>query len=694
MNDRLQLIAIDSIYWCKQFYHLFQSLHPTLFSRPMQVAPFGSWKSPITAETIVANAVGLSSIVIDGTDIYWLESRPQEGGRNAIVRLKASGKVEEVTPPDYNVRSRVHEYGGGAYTVFDGHVYFSNDRDGCICSQNLNSPNPKWVQNLTQTTNIRYADLCFDRRHQRIICVREDHEEGTLEPSNSLISISITNPLDIQVIASGHDFYAAPRLSADGHKLSWLSWNHPNMPWDGTNLFVADLHEDDGSLGSPKLVAGGQKESIFQPQWSGDGMLYFISDRSGWGNLYRWNGDRVEALCPLEAEFGMPQWVFGMSTYAFVDEHHLVCAYSKHGLWRLGLFNTTSKKLTRLNVPFTDVSSVKVQAKSVVCIAANPVESAAIVKIDLLTEEKTIVKRSQQLAVDPAYISQPKALSFPTANGLKAYAFYYPPTNPDYRGPSGQKPPLLVKSHGGPTAASSSQLNLRTQYWTSRGFAVIDVNYRGSTGYGRAYRQSLEGQWGVADVDDCCNAAKYLAGKGLVDSRRMAISGGSAGGYTTLCALVFRDVFKAGASYYGVSDLVALARETHKFESRYHDRLVAPYPAGAAIYQSRSPINFTHQLSCPAIFFQGLEDRVVPANQAEKMVEALKSKGVPVAYVSFPTEGHGFRQAATIQRALTGEYYFYSRVFDFEPAEAIEPIPISHPSIATESSTLPPYSQL
>jgi dipeptidyl aminopeptidase/acylaminoacyl peptidase len=641
----------------------------------MQAAPYGSWRSPITAETIVSDSIGLSSIVVDGTDIYWLESRPQETGRSAIVRQRSDGKIEEITPAGYSVRSRVHEYGGAAYTVYNGHVYFSNASDGSIYTQDLNSDRPQHVQNITETTKTRYADLIFAPRDQRIICVREEHDEAALEPLNTIVGISITNSLDVQVLAGGNDFYASPALSPDGHKLAWLSWNHPNLPWDGTNLQIADITVD-GALAGTRLIAGGPKESIFQPQWSPDGVLYFISDRSDWGNIYRWNGKDCEPIAPMMAEFGMPQWVFGMSTYAFADKHRIVCTYSQDGTWRMALINLLSQRITPLNTRYTDISGVRTQGKSIVCLAASPTQATAVVKIDLISEAKQVIKKSTALELDLNYLSQPQAIEFPTTNHAVAYGFYYPPTNPDYRGEPGELPPLLVKIHGGPTAATSNQLNLRTQYWTSRGFGVMDVNYGGSTGYGREYRQRLEAQWGVVDVDDCCNAAKYLAAAGMVDGNRMAISGSSAGGYTALCALTFRDVFKAGASYYGISDLIALTKETHKFESRYNDRLISPYPAGAAIYQARSPIHFTHQISCPIIFFQGMEDKVVPPNQAEMIVNALNFKGLPIAYVTFPTEGHGFRQAETIKRALTGEFYFYSRIFGFQSADAIDPVEI------------------
>lgn len=449
------------------------------------------------------------------------------------------------------------------------------------------------------------------------------------------------------------------------------------MPWDGTELWVADVQED-GSVTNPVRVAGGVDESIFQPEWSPAGELHFISDRSGWWNLYRWREDGIEALCPMEAEFGLPQWGFGMSTYAFESADRIVCAYIEQGFSKLAVLDKTTGELEKIESPFTRIDGVRAAPGRAVFIAASPTEAARIVRFDLDNRRFETLRRSSELTIDPEYISAPQAVEFPTEDGLTAHAFYYPPRNPDFIAPENERPPLLVMSHGGPTAATSPTLRLSIQYWTSRGVAVLDVNYGGSAGYGREYRERLTGRWGVVDVDDCVNGAKYLTERGLVDGGRLAITGGSAGGYTTLCALTFRDAFKAGASHYGVSDLEALEVDTHKFESRYTHKLVAPYPERADLYRERSPIHHTNLLSAPVIFFQGLEDKIVPPNQAEMMVNALRAKGLPVAYITFEGEQHGFRQAANIKRALDGELYFYSRVFGFELADAVEPVPIEN----------------
>ncbi|NEP57720.1 MAG: S9 family peptidase [Symploca sp. SIO2G7] len=638
-----------------------------------QQIAYGSWKSPITSDLIVAGTIRMGGVVLDGEDTYWIEGRPAEAGRNVIVQKTSDGQLTDMTPAPFNARTRVHEYGGGAVAVQQGTIYFSNFADQRLYQQNPGSePQP-----LTPEAKACYADGIIDSLRGRLICVREDHSDGSKEPVNSLVSInlSLASPKSgiekVQVIASGSDFYSSPCLSPDNSRLAWLSWNHPNMPWDGTQLWVAEIQED-GTLGEAQLVAGGVDESIFQPQWSPTGILYFVSDRTGWWNLYRWqpsNGGEVEPLWEMAAEFGLPQWVFGMTTYGFESENRLICTYSQEGISYLASLDLQTKQLEVIETPYTSISSVQVTSGRAVFIAGSATKPTAVVQLNLATGEITLLRKSTELEINPGYLSTPQAIAFPTENGLTAYGFFYPPQNQDYQAPTGEKPPLVVKSHGGPTAATSSTFNLKIQYWTSRGFALLDVNYGGSTGYGREYRERLKGKWGIVDVDDCVNGAKYLAEQGLVDGERLAIAGGSAGGYTTLAALTFRDVFKAGASYYGVSDLEALAKDTHKFESRYLDGLIGPYPERKDLYKERSPIYFTDQLSCPVIFFQGLEDKIVPPNQAEMMVEALKAKGLPVAYVAYEGEQHGFRRAENIKRTLDGEFYFYSRIFNFEPAE-------------------------
>jgi dipeptidyl aminopeptidase/acylaminoacyl peptidase len=640
-----------------------------------QISRYGSWKSPITSDLIVSGTIGLGQIAIDGEDVYWVETRPQEKGRYVVVKLPPDGRTVEVTPNPFNARTRVHEYGGGGFTVGAGVIYFSNFADQRLYSFD-GAENP---QAITPEAEMRYADGVIDRRRSRMICVREDHSAPGREAVNSIVGIPLSGSGSQVTLAGGADFYSSPRLNPDGSRLAWLQWSHPNMPWDGTELWVADV-QGDGSVTNPVRVAGGVYESIFQPEWSPAGELHFISDRSGWWNLYRWREDGIEALCPMEAEFGFPQWGFGMSTYAFESANRIVCAYIEHGFSKLAVLDRKTGELEKIESPFTRIDGVRAAPGQAVFIAASPTETASIVRFDLDNRRFETLRRSSELTIDPEYISAPQAVEFPTEDGLTAHAFFYPPRNRDFIAPENERPPLLVMSHGGPTAATSPTLRLSIQYWTSRGVAVLDVNYGGSTGYGREYRERLSGRWGVVDVDDCVNGARYLAERGLVDGGRLAITGGSAGGYTTLCALTFRDAFKAGASHYGVSDLEALEVDTHKFESRYTHKLVAPYPERADLYRERSPIHHTNMLSAPVIFFQGLEDKIVPPNQAEMMVNALRAKGLPVAYITFEGEQHGFRQASNIKRALDGELYFYSRVFGFELADAVEPVQIENMS--------------
>jgi dipeptidyl aminopeptidase/acylaminoacyl peptidase len=640
-------------------------------------APYGSWKSPITSDLIVSEVVGLSQPAIDGEEIIWIETRPSEGGRNVIVRRDAGGLISDVIPAPFNARTRVHEYGGGDYVAREAAVYFSNFADQQVYLKlGAGEPRP-----ITAAVEMRYADHVYDPQRNRLISIREDHSTAGSEPRNTIVSIEVARAADQrggQVLVHGNDFYSSPRLSPDGSRLAWLTWNHPHMPWDGTELWLGEFGAD-GTLRDSRRVAGGLAESIFQPEWSPGGMLYFVSDRSGWWNLNRLNvAGEVEAICGRQAEFAMPQWIFGMSSYAFESPEQIVCSYIEKGTANLAVIDTRAGELLRVESPYTDIQYLRASPGQVVFRGGSPSKPSSIVRLDLSAKRFEVLRPSMKVSIDEGYIAQPEALEFPTAVGLTAYGFFYPPKNLAYRALDDERPPLLVKSHGGPTSAASTALSLAIQYFTSRGIAVLDVNYGGSTGYGRKYRERLKDQWGIVDVDDCVNGARYLVERGAVDANRFAISGGSAGGYTTLCALTFRDTFKAGASYYGVSDVEALAKDTHKFESRYLDGLIGPYPETRDLYVGRSPIHFTEQLSCPVIFFQGLEDKVVPPSQAQAMVDALRAKGLPVAYIEFAGEQHGFRQAKNIKRALDGEIYFYARVFGFDLADEVEPVEIEN----------------
>ncbi len=643
----------------------------------MTTLPYGTWPSPISAELIASDAVGLSEPRLDGADCYWLEQRPTEGGRSVLVRRGADGMETDVTPDGFNVRTRVHEYGGGAYAVTDGTVFFANFTDQRVYRQTLDGSG----QPLTPAAALRYADFAVDAPRQRLIAVREDHRDPNAEPVNTLVQIdwqdATANTDGGRVLVSGDDFYSSPRLSPDGTQLAWLSWNHPDMPWDSASLWLARI-ADDGTLHDHVHIAGGAAESVCQPEWSPDGVLHFISDRNGWWNLYRWQDETCIALRKSTVDFGIPHWVFGQSTYAFLDAKTLLCVYTDNGAWQLAILDILSGLISELETPYSEFHGLRVAAGRVLCVVGAPNLDTAVAQIDPDTGTVEILRHASHSTLDPGMLSLPEAITYPSANGRTAQALYYAPRNSGCTAPPDELPPLIVRGHGGPTAMSSTALHLGIQYWTSRGFAVLDVNYTGSSGFGRAYREALNGQWGVIDVEDCVYGARYLVAQGLADVERLAIRGGSAGGYTALCALTFHKLFKAGASLYGVSDLETLARDTHKFESRYLERLVGPYPAQRELYRARSPIDHVDQLNAPVIFLQGSEDKVVPPDQARHLVDALRDKGLPVAYLLFDGEGHGFRQAANITRAIEAELYFYGKVFGFTPADPLPPVVIDN----------------
>jgi len=640
-------------------------------------SPCGAWTSPITAAVVAAGSTPLSSVLIDGGDIYWLAGRASEGGRNTLLRRRAGSDVaEELTPAPCNVRTRVHEYGGGAAFASQGTVWFSHFADNSIYRVRPGeAPQP-----LSAGGPLRWADFVLDDLRCRLIGVREDHSAGATYPVNAICELDFDGKEN--VLVDGNDFYSSPRLAPSGKQLAWLCWDHPRMPWQGTELWLADV-EDDGSLVNGRLIAGGPGESVCQPEWSPGGVLYFVSDRSGWWNLHRYarddHGGVVHPVCPRQAEFAGPHWTFGNSLYGFRSEQEIVCTYIEDGVSRLALLDVETGQLTPIDNPYQEIRELRVNGDTVALLGGAPTIALELARIDLARPgQREVLARSIDQLPDTGYLSVPESIRYPSANGRTAYAFHYPPTNADFVPQAGEQPPLMVIGHGGPTGMATSTLKLATQFWTSRGFAVLDVNYGGSTGFGRAYRDLLQQQWGVVDVEDCVAGAKYLADQGRVDPERLVIRGSSAGGLTVLSSLIFHDVFKAGASYYGVSDLKGLDADSHKFESHYNEYLIAPKDRADAVYAARSPVNHTDKLHRPMIFFQGLDDKVVPPPQSEVMVQALRARDVPVAYLTLEGEGHGFRKADSIVRTLEAELVFYLRVFGI-------PVPADLPAVDIEN---------
>lgn len=665
------------------------------------IAPYGSWRSTVTPDLIVAAAVGLGDVWLDGADTWWSELRPQEGGRVVIVRQQPGAAApSDVLAAPWSARTRVHEYGGGAWWVDGGTLFFANWSDQRLYSLVPGGEPVALTAEPASPAGLRYADGRVSPNGQWIVCVRERHDadgdEAASEAANEIVSLPVAGGNDATVLFAGADFVAAPRLSPDGRWLCWLAWHHPHMPWDGTELWVARFEQATGTVSGARKVAGGLDESIVQPEWAPDGRLYYLSDRSNWWNLYRFahDGDGAPVgfgapLPAVEAEIGVPAWVFGRSRYGFLADGTVVCAFTQGSHVHLGVVDDEAHVLRAFDTRLATFEALRTRGNEVVGVGGGFASEPAVVAFDLSAALRAggadadhepltaqLIRPPRDLGLPAGVFSPPEPITFPTSGGRVAHAWFYPPHNPAYAAPVGEAPPLLVLSHGGPTAAASPTLNLSIQFWTSRGFAVVDVDYGGSTGYGRAYRKLLDGQWGIVDVDDCCAAATWLATEGRADPARLAIRGGSAGGFTTLAALCFRDTFAAGASHFGVADLAALAEDTHKFESRYLDGLVGPYPAAADRYRERSPIHHTEGLSCPLILFQGLEDMIVPPAQSQRMAAALATKSIPHAYLEFEGEQHGFRKAENIVRCLTAELYFYAQVFGFVLGDPVEGVDI------------------
>lgn len=631
----------------------------------MKQTPYGTWRSPLGASDLASSSISLNYLQVVNGVPYWVESRPADGGRNVLVTNAADGAVQDLTPAGFSARTRVHEYGGKPYAIGRGVTFFSNFPDQRVYAHRAGE-----APAALTPEGYRYADYELDGSGTRLFCVREDHTGGG-EPRNTLVVLDTRTGGPGTVLFDKSDFVAAPRLSPDGQRIAWIAWNHPDLPWDATTLYVAQISGT--KLSGISALTSGSRESVIEPRWDVDGSLYFLSDRSNWWNLYRYKDNRIASVLTIEAEIGSPLWTLGQSSYALTGKGRAVVRYTVAARDKLGVIDLNGPgKLTPLDLPFVGLSNIQLLSPDMaIAVAASATAEAAIVTIDLTTGGYRILRAPGSVKLDSAFISVAEPIEFPTDGGLTAHAFFYPPTNPEASGAAGEKPPLVVKVHGGPTSHSKPEFSLATQYWTSRGFALLDVNHGGSSGFGRAYRERLNGKWGVVDVGDVVAAVKFLIKAGRVDGKRAAIRGGSAGGFTVLAALAFHDVFRAGANYYGVSDLEALARDTHKFEARYLDRLVAPLPRGREIYEARAPIRHLEGFKAALITFQGADDKVVPPDQSRAIVTALKAKKVPVAYIEFEGEQHGFRRAENIVRSLESELAFYGKVFGFTPDGAL-----------------------
>lgn len=634
----------------------------------VEIASYGTWSSPISASDVVSAVVSVVEIAHDGGSLYWVEMRPSEGGRQVLVRRDQSGVVEDLTPEPINVRTRVHEYGGGALAVGHGRVVFSNDSDQRLYVLDSDGARPV-TSEPDGPRSVRFADGRLLDGSQ-MVCVRETHVDGR-EPVNELVLVDLDSG-EQSVLASGRDFYAAPRPSPDSSHLAWLEWDHPRMPWDGTELMIAAL--EGSELVDRRNIAGGEDESVFQPEWSPEGDVVFVSDITGWWNLYRWDGDGTEAICEMEADFGLPLWRFGRTTFGFCANGRILAGYWQNSVQHLALIDADGSLSPVEDPDYTSHEHLVTDGRSTAWFFGyGPAVPSALVELNVDDGDQTVV-RSNPMPVDEEYVPQARVISFPTGEGETAHGVFYAPANPEFKPPEGELAPLIVQVHGGPTSQVAPALRLSFLYWTTRGFAVVDVNYRGSTGYGRSYRNRLRGEWGVVDVEDCISAARYLAGEGEVDGERLVVTGGSAGGFTTLAALAFGDVFSAGASHYGVADIGLLADHTHKFESRYLDGLVG---TDRELMRERSPLYSADQIDVPVILFQGLEDKVVPPEQAKMIADALAARGIPHAHITYEGEDHGFRDADNIIHSLESELAFYGKVFGFAPAGDVPDIELA-----------------
>jgi dipeptidyl aminopeptidase/acylaminoacyl peptidase len=638
---------------------------------PAAVTTYGLWPSPIDGEQVARQATAYDAVHTSGEAVYWLETRPSQDGRAVVVRWTEDTGAADAVPAGFDVGSRVHEYGGGAYLPAGRMLFACNQGDQRLYRiDGQRDPVPITPAPPTPA-GLRYADLRLVSSGELLVCVRERHQGG--EVVNELVALPVDGSIEPWVVASGHDFYAAPRPSPDGRRLAWLTWDRPCMPWDGADLWVAELGPD-GRLDPARHVAGGPAESIVQPEWNAEGILHFVSDRSGWGNLYRERHGQVNSLLPMAAEFADAPWELDYSSYAFVGDGRIACRYRQHGRDRLALLDPETGRLADLPIPYTSLKPyLRVVGDRLAFIGASPTTSSAVATLQVPTGRLDVLAGAE-LSLDPTWVSVPQPIEFRTRDGRTAHALYYPPTNPEVTGPPDASPPLLVQAHPGPTADAKARLDLRTEFFTSRGFAVVDVNYAGSTGYGRGYRERLTRQWGVADVSDCLDGARFLVEAGVVDGRRLVISGESAGGFTALCALASEELFAGGASRFGIADLETFRQQAPKFQAHELDRLVGPYPEAAAIYRARSPLHLVDRIARPVLLVHGLEDTVVPPMQAQVMAEALERRGVQHVLVAVPGEGHGFRRPVSIRRGVEVELSFYLAALGLRPDKADRPL--------------------
>lgn len=656
---------------------------------PVTQSPYGSWKSPIDSTLIVSNMVRMGKVCLDGGDLFWLETRPEESGRDMICSMREDKCLQDITPQPFNSRTRVHEFGGGGFAAASGLIFFSNLLDQRVYVQEKGKdgqfqvPRPLTPEPAAPGKHLRFADLALDKKRARLIAVQEDHRETDQDSPAAIVSIELTGesssaPL---CLTSGADFYTSPRVSQDGSKLAWLQWNHPDMPWYQTELWIADI-TDDGTLENKQMIAGDANNAITQPEWSPDGLLYFCSDRTGWWNIHRLKDGQIDQVMQADVECGVPHIYFGNTTYGFVSAERIICSFAEKGIWTLAELDTSTGKLSRIDCPFNEISFLKVDDKRAVFRAGSPSEPVSIVEFDHTKRTFKIVKRSfelePELAKDlPNYLSKPERIEFVSSNGRIAHAFYYPPKNSRFRPNDGELPPLIVKIHGGPNNQAFNSLDLTTQYWTSRGFALVDVNYGGSSGYGREYRDRLRLNWGIVDNQDAANAASYLIQRGDVDAKRIAITGMSAGGYATICGVTFHDVFAAGSAHFGIGDMEAMAGLFHKFQSRFLHTMIAPFPKDREEYRKRSAVNYIEKINCPLLLFHGALDSIVPISQSEILFEKLTKANKASALVCFADEPHVFRKAENIKLTMETELAFYSLIFKFEPADSLQAADLS-----------------